>query len=253
MLSFLKRYDEALQDLDKAVALLPNFHDAYQWRGDVRLLSGAYRPAFEDFQTCLSLKPENTVCQLYGMQAAFLIGDFAAAARLAQALPADYFHNAPLYSGLAKFAAGDLAVAESEIKTYTKTMPDDPYGWLWLTLVERRLGKDAPSELKGVVARRDAWPMPVLRHLAGLASAEAVLAAADVPDPDIRTQRIAEANYYLGELAAIAGDTAKSKAYMAASVAAGYADIDPLKFVLVYKSNDAVELSLATASLKGGF
>jgi len=252
MLTKLKRYDEALVDLNRAVALAPEFNDAYQWRGDLELRNGAYHQAFDDFRRCLSLQRDNSVCKVLGMQAAFLTGDFAAAAQLADSLPPKFFGNAPLHSGLAKFARGDLAAAEAAVKTYTKMMPDDPYGWLWLTIIQRRLGKDAPPELKDIAMRHDVWPMPILRHMLGSASAETVLAAADVPDADIRKQRTAEANYYLGELAAMAGDEVKSKVYMKESVAIGYAEIDPLNFIPVHKDNDAVEVGLAAATLRGG-
>lgn len=251
-LSQLGRYDAALEDLNRAVALAPDWYDGYFWRANAELRSGSYEAAFKDCGHALTLWSDDTGCKLVALRSAFLVGDFAAAARFADDLPVEFFRNAPLYRGVAEFASGDIGAAATTLGVYTAAEPDDLYGWLWLHLINRRMGREAPAEVKALAMRRDAWPTPVLRRIVGSATDDEVLAAAEVPDPDIRRQRIAEANYYLGELAAIDGDEAKSAAYLKASRAVAYAEIDALNFVPVYKDNNAMELGLAAAALGGG-
>jgi tetratricopeptide (TPR) repeat protein len=251
VLTELGRYEEASADLNQAVAMAPRFSDGYAWRAKLELRMGSYRAAYDDYQRCVALEPSHSWCQRGVMQSAFLVGDFATAARFAEGLEQPFYSNAPLHAGVAKFAGGDLGAAAAAIGAYAKAQPGDPYGWLWLALVNRRQGREVPAELKEAAEHRTSWPTPVLRHMAGLATAEDVLAAADVPDPDIKRQRIAEANFYLGELAAIDGDEVKSKAYLQASVAAGYSEIDPLNSIPVFKEDNALEVGLAAVALRG--
>lgn len=251
ILTGLKRYDEALVDLNRAVAVAPDFSDSRFWRANAELWSGATQAALDDCRYALTLAPDHTPCILVALRAAFILGDFGAAVDSADRLPARYFPAVPLYRNVALVGLGRVDEAASGLRAYTVAEPNDPYGWLWLYLVDRRLGKEMPVELKGLAARRDAWPTPIFRYIVGAATADDVLAAADVPDVDIRSQRLAEANFYLGELAALEGDAAKSSAYKKAGLAVGYADIDPLKFIPVYDDNNALELGMAAARPAG--
>jgi len=45
------------------------------------------------------------------------------------------------------------------------------------------------------------WPAPVIRLYLGQITPEAVLAAAENPDADIRTRQVCEASFFIGELA----------------------------------------------------
>jgi lipoprotein NlpI len=141
--------------------------------------------------------------------------------------------------------------AAADFAGYTEVAPGDPYGWLWLYLAEKKLGKDEASKLKELAARRDAWPAMIIRHVAGLASAEEVLASVDVPDPKLKRLRLAEANYYLGELAFIAGNPARAETLFRSSLAVGRAEIEATMSLPVYKSDDDLELALANAALHG--
>jgi lipoprotein NlpI len=247
VLTKLGRYGEALKDLNEAVALAPNFSDGYFWRANAEIRMRKTNAAREDCQYALTLAPRHTPCILIGLRASFMLGDFGPAAEFAKQLQPEFFSSAPLYHGVAILGSGQTETAAAELHAYAAAEPNDPYGWLWLYLVDRRLGKEGPAAIKDLSVRRDAWPTPIFRYIAGAATADEVLAAADVPDPDIRNQRIAEANFYLGELAALAGDDEKSFAYKKAALAIGYAEIDPLDHIPVYDDNNALELGMAMA------
>jgi tetratricopeptide (TPR) repeat protein len=247
VLAKLRRYDEALKDLNRAIALAPRYSDGYFWRANVELRTGATKAALEDCQYALSIVSDHTPCILISLHAAFMRGDFGAAAGFASQLPANFFPSAPLYHGVAVLGGGKVEAADAELRTYTVAEPNDPYGWLWLYLVDRRLGRAGPVEVKDLAARRDAWPTPLFRYIQGTMTADEVLAAADVPDPDLKQQRFAEANFYLGALVALAGDAAQADAYRKASLAIGYAAIDPIEHIPVYDDNNALELGMAIA------
>jgi len=53
----LGRFDEAIEDLNKAIALEPNSFEAYNTRGVVFVIMGHYREAIEDFDRAIALKP----------------------------------------------------------------------------------------------------------------------------------------------------------------------------------------------------
>jgi lipoprotein NlpI len=178
-------------------------------------------------------------------------GNFAEAVGHADTLLADGAEQYRLFRGTARYADGDLMKAAADFADYTRAAPGDPYGWLWLYLADRKLGKDDAAKLAEVAARRDAWPAIIIRHIAGTASAEDVLAAADIPDPKLKQLRLAEANFYLGELAILAGDAAGAEARFKASLAAGRVRLDDESKLPVYKSDDDLELALANAALNG--
>ena len=51
------------------------------------------------------------------------------------------------------------------------------------------------------------WPAPAVRLFLGQLTPEAVLAAADDPDPKTKNGQVCEANFYTGELALSKGAT----------------------------------------------
>ena len=78
------------------------------------------------------------------------------------------------------------------------------YAVLWSEIAERR-GKQrgALAAGKGRGLDKKAWPAPVLQLFAGELKADAVLAAADSPDPTAKAAHTCEANFYSGQYALI--------------------------------------------------
>jgi lipoprotein NlpI len=79
--------------------------------------------------------------------------------------------------------------------------PKYPYYALWLDILARR--GNLPSQLAQSTAQFDMneWPAPLIRLYLGETTPQAVLAAAEDPDPATTNGQLCEANFYIGELA----------------------------------------------------
>jgi hypothetical protein len=168
----------------------------------VDALDGDYDNAAKDCGRRLAVLLRDSACTGLQWRIAMMQGNFAAAVGYADTMIEAHIDQYRLFRGAAHYADGDLLKAAADFAGYTEVAPGDPYGWLWLYLAEKKLGKDA------------------------------------------------EANYYLGELAFIAGDPAR-EALFRSSVAAGRAEIEPTMSLPVYKSDDDLELAMANAALHG--
>ncbi|HEY6255457.1 MAG TPA: hypothetical protein VIY51_06640 [Xanthobacteraceae bacterium] len=110
-----------------------------------------------------------------------------------------YFHR-----GLANFYAGAIPQALADLGRASKLDPQYAYYPLWIDIIDKRGSRDnRASRLAQAVAQIDMtkWPAPVVRMFLGQATPEAVLAAADDPDPKTKKGQVCEANFYSGELA----------------------------------------------------
>jgi lipoprotein NlpI len=246
------QFNLAMIDLNNAVALAPDHAESYLRRGRVDFLRGDYQSALDDSKQCLALQPDQAPCIEIELRGAMMLGKFDAAAGSATTLAATWHRDGYLlYRGAARFASDDLSTAQADFTFYTAAVPQDPYGWLWLYLANRALGKEDSTKLKELARRRDAWPTMIIRYMVGEASAADVMASVDVPDPAIKWMRTAEANYYLGQLAAMDGEAAKAAALFQACLDIGHAEVDMTKPIVVYKDDDDLELALANAALHG--
>ena len=247
----LNQYPAALADFDRAVAIAGDQRDNLFWRARLRFEMGDFEKASADCRQRLEMLGQDAACTGLQWRIAMMKGNFAEAIGYADTMMAGHAEQYRLFRGAAHYADGDLMKAVAYFVDYTRAAPGDPYGWLWLYLADRKLGKDDAAKMTELAARRDAWPAIVIRHIAGKASAEEVLASIDVPDPKLSQLRLAEANYYLGELAALAGDSARAEVLFRSSLAAGAVKIDDETRLPVYKSDDDLERALANAALHG--
>ena len=102
--------------------------------------------------------------------------------------------------GIASFQAGLLAQSRDDFKRLSERDPKDAYAALWLDLARRRSG--LASELAGAAGRFDMqkWPAPIVRFFLGQETLDAVLAAADDPNPVTSRTHVCEASFFAGEL-----------------------------------------------------
>ena len=79
--------------------------------------------------------------------------------------------------------------------------PKNAYWALWLDIVGKR--NNLPSRLDEATKQIDMtkWPAPVLRFFLGRLTPEAVLAAADNPNPQTKRGQVCEANFFTAQLA----------------------------------------------------
>lgn len=247
----LGRYDEAIADAGAVISLRPDFLAAYDHRADAEFLKGDYTSAAADCDLREKISPEGGSCMMLDWHISMLTGKFEAAAGSASALIDAHASVGLLYRGGAEFGAGKMTEAARDFEQYVAAVPDDPYGWLWLYLADRNLGKNDLESIRPIASKRDAWPNPVLRHIVGLASVDDVLAAADVPDERIKRERLAEANYYLGALSTLDGHPDVAMKLYQASIDAGRVELSERQSVLVYKVDADLERALANAALHG--
>jgi lipoprotein NlpI len=113
-------------------------------------------------------------------------------------------------------------------RDFTQAMRNDrdmgvAYGAIWLHLALRRGNLEGMSALPMLAEAfpPEQWPAPVMRLLAGSGTPEALLTAAEAPDPESYLRLQCEAQFYLGEHYLIAGDRERARAAFEAAVATG--------------------------------
>jgi lipoprotein NlpI len=124
------------------------------------------------------------------------IADFSAAIRLNPNYLAAYFSRARAY-----FYSGNSANALADVGRAAQMSPKDAYMALWLDVIAQR--SNVPSRLAESISNIDmtVWPAPVVQLFVGRTTLTAVPAAAEDDDPDKKSAKVCEANFYSGELA----------------------------------------------------
>lgn len=102
--------------------------------------------------------------------------------------------------------------------------PDNAYAAIWrylaaAELTDKESAKEALAKTVKEQKETTSWPWPVALALAGQTSAEDVLKAAPLAGDDARTrERLAEANFYLGQFYLSQGDEGEGKKYLRSSI-----------------------------------
>jgi tetratricopeptide (TPR) repeat protein len=121
-----QRYDLALKELDKSLAVDPAFDRTHFDRGDVLARMGRYEEALEEFRQAIKLRPDRM--QYYNNLAGHLtkLGrDPEALEVLQQGMRVNPDHS-PLYRdlGYIHFNLGDFVLAEEYLKLYLERAPE---------------------------------------------------------------------------------------------------------------------------------
>jgi lipoprotein NlpI len=161
--------DHAIADYSEAIRLYPKFATAYYDRGNVLTTKGDFERAIADYSQVIRIHPKH----------------------------APGFGN----RGRAYFYAGSLALARADFKQALTLDPKHAYAALWLDLAERR--DNLPSQLPEAANQLDmtVWPAPIVKLFLGNLTADAALAAATDPKPEIMQGQVCEANFYTAEMA----------------------------------------------------
>ncbi len=123
----MNRPDEALADLDQAIALDSRGPDVFFYRGILRELTGRYDAAIADFDTLLARR---TSVEWY----------FA--------------------RGLAKYLKGDWNNAAADFENAAQRMPANGNYWIWLAKAQLRNGQPLHTESFAALDRKnEAWPV----------------------------------------------------------------------------------------------
>ncbi|MBW0002779.1 MAG: tetratricopeptide repeat protein [Hyphomicrobiales bacterium] len=196
----------AIADYDQAIRLKPNYTRAYYNRGNAyseRDATGDEERAIADYDRAIGLDPKFTFARINRGNALRAKGDtdraladYDEAIGLDPKLAKTYAHR-----GITNLSVGALTKALADFKDASELDPENSYMALWRDILNRR--SNLPSQLAGAAKNIDMtlWPAPVVRLYLGELAPEAVLSAANDPDPQIKRGQVCDAHFYTGELA----------------------------------------------------
>ena len=182
-------YERAIQDYEQAIRLDPTSAQAFNDRGRVNHLKENYGQAIEDYDKAIALDP--------AYQLAF-------------------------YSRA--FARFDQGLFSASVPDFTRAVQLDPsrtYRVLGLYLAKARAGNVDREGLASNAARLDLarWPGPVVALFLEQITPQALIAAAQDPDPNAQRERYCEAYFYAGEFYLIHGQRAAAVQMFQSAVA----------------------------------
>lgn len=160
----------AAGELDSVIALRPDFAPAWTERGAARALLGRVAEAREDWSRSLSLDSTYIWPHFYRGQAAFTEGDFAGATR-----------------------AFDVVTARESLLS----------AHLWRVMSYRRLGRPAPP----LPSYDREWPGPIAAWLDGRTGSDSLLATAIASRLPLDDRRLASALFFIGSQHLVEGRT----------------------------------------------
>jgi lipoprotein NlpI len=202
-------HDAAIADFDEALKLDPKNASAYNNRGNARNDKGESDAALADFSA--AIKQNTRYASAYFNRANLLAAKGDTAAALKDYDTAIRYNkrnvNAYIARGSLLLAGGNAAKARADMRQAAALDRRNAYTVLWHDIAERRAkqkGVLAAGKGKGLDLK--AWPGPVVQLFAGELKHDAMLAAADSPDPAVKTAHTCEAHFYGGEYALIGGN-----------------------------------------------
>ena len=197
----------AITDYDEALRLDPKNAQALTNRGTAHSEKGDADAAMADFDEAIKRNPRFGAAYFNRANAHAAkgetdkaIGDYTASIKYDRRNVNAYIARGALY-----LAAGAAPKARADMALAARLDRRNAYAVLWQDIAERR------AKQKGILARgtkgldMKAWPAPVIRLFAGEIKQDAVLSAADNPDPALKQAHSCEANFYGGQYALIEG------------------------------------------------
>ena len=187
-------YAQAIDDLDRAVELEPNFADAWFAHGWANEKNGDERAAVQDYSRTIDAKPDH-----------------------AFALFSRGFLN--LYGGNARGAVVDFVRTQGVATDDSLRL----YSRLWLYLSRSRAGQNARERLKEDAARESlsVWPGPLVLHFIGaLDEGGVVTAVENGPEAGLKERR-ATGYFFLGISKLEHKNTPRARTYFEKALATG--------------------------------
>jgi tetratricopeptide (TPR) repeat protein len=137
-------YPQGIELLGKVIAQIPNNPVPYINRGIAHTKLGNLKPAEDDLKRALELEPGNPVANNeYGLLYR-KTGRFGEARKLYESLLAKYPYYPLVHKNLGILCdlyLRDYDCALREYEAYSSAMPEDKTAKIWITDVQRRLGK----------------------------------------------------------------------------------------------------------------
>lgn len=206
------RYDslglKALAHLDfnRALRIKPDYADAYNFVGIHYTQGEQFIDAFEAFGAALELEPDH-----------------------------DY---ALLNRGIARYYAGRDGLAVDDLNRFYQHQPSDPYRALWLYLAELEVNPEQAKRHLGqhrtALSSRD-WGTHIVDLYLHKSSIEQFLntLSEGLTSEAMYTERLCEAYFYLGKMAARHDDAAQAKNYFRLALATNVHDFVEHRYALL--------------------
>jgi len=197
------KLDDALAECNRALDLDEDDWRGLICRGETFEDQGDFERALTDFTRVAWLKPNEArphldLAHVYRHQGQFdrELSELGSVIERDARNPSHYFLRS-----VTRFRLGQLHEALDDLDRSYELDPKSPYTSLWRDILRKRLGQ--PGQLAVATKQLDMtkWPAPVVRLFLGEVTVDAVLAAADDPNPNKRKGQVCEANFYAGELA----------------------------------------------------
>ena len=183
------RTETAIADYTAAIRLAPNDADPHSLRGWAHFTQGATKQAIADSTTAIRLDPN----------LAFALRNRG---------------RAQLYAGKVRPAADNFAAA-------VKVAPSDVPGVIWLHIARVRAGQADQQEFAANLAKVDrrTWPGPIADVLSGAITQDRLgdIAKSDEGEKP-KSERVCDAQVYLGLLQLAAGDKDEARKLFRAAV-----------------------------------
>ena len=200
--------DHAIADFDNAIRLNPNDALAYNNRALAWQAKGDLVRAVADYGESIRSDPQFASAYANRARAWEKRGDFSRAIADCRELIRLDPQSAAAYlqRGRLLLFSGQLPSALADLNMASELAPNDAYVALWLDIVGQR--NSLTNRLADASRQIDMskWPAPIIHLYLGESTAEAVLAAADDPNPKTRDRQLCEASFFGGELALQRGD-----------------------------------------------
>jgi len=201
--------DRALVECNRGIDLAADEWRGYICRGEIFEDKGDFELALADFNRAAQinskdLRPHWDMVHVYRRQGKLDL----VLAEIGQIIASEPQNPRHYYSrALVRFQLGQLHEARADVDKSYELDPRDAYTNLWRDILRKRMNQ--PSQLAEDSKQLDMakWPAPVVRLFLGEMTVDAVLAAADDPNPNKRKGQLCEANFYAGELALQRGAT----------------------------------------------
>jgi len=218
-------YQRAIQDYDEALRLDPDSALAFNNRGSAYQHMGNYERAIQDYDQAIRLDSSSALAYNNRGRANHLKEDYAKALKdYGDAIELDPDFPLPFYNrGLTRFDQGLFIAAVPDFVRAVQLDPAKPYRVLALYLAKAR-GGDPDKEMLAFNAKQlnlSQWPGPVVGLYLDQVTPQAVLTAAQDPDPNTQRERLCEAYFYIGEYLLIANQKAEAARMFQAAVSTG--------------------------------
>jgi lipoprotein NlpI len=184
-------FEKAMDDLSKAIRLEPNLGEAFRVRGNTLSHMGQHERALDDLDVAVQRDPQN-------YQALYNLG-------------LEHFY-------LEKFEA-----AATNLSQAIKLKPSHAFAAIWLYLAKARSGDTGIGQLRENAKRIDVtpWTRNIVDLYLGKLKSDAILHAANDPDPQTTRERLCEAYFYLGQQALLRGKREEAARMFKASINTG--------------------------------